>query len=120
MRLLLDQALPGSTVLHLHNATIEAVHVGDIGSSTATDSKIPALTREEGRVVVTLDADFHALVAGSLRTRSPSSCVKTEAEQSSLCLSTLLPSRQPATALLNCNVIARNFFPSNLLQLTRI
>jgi len=31
MRLLLDQGLPRSTVLYLHNKGMEAVHVGDRG-----------------------------------------------------------------------------------------
>ncbi len=58
----MDQGLPRSTVLHLHNAGIEAVHVGDMGLATASDAKILDIGRQEGRVVVTLDADFHALL----------------------------------------------------------
>jgi predicted nuclease of predicted toxin-antitoxin system len=54
MRLLLDQGLPRSTVLHLHTAGIEATHVGDRGLATATDSRILDVGREEARVVVTL------------------------------------------------------------------
>src|SRR5260370_28166190 len=63
MRLLLDQGLPRSAILHLKNAGIEAVHVGDRGLATASDSKILDFGRQEDRVVVTLDADFHALLA---------------------------------------------------------
>ncbi len=63
MRLLLDQGLPRSAVLHLKNAGIEAAHVGDRGQATASDSKILDFGRQEDRVVVTLDADFHALLA---------------------------------------------------------
>ncbi len=63
MRLLLDQGLPRSTVLHLHNAGIEAVHVGDRGLATASDTQILDFGRQQGLVVVTLDADFHALLA---------------------------------------------------------
>ncbi len=63
MRLLLDQGLPRSAVLHLKNAGIEAAHVGDRGLATASDSKILDVGRQEGCVVVTLDADFHALLA---------------------------------------------------------
>jgi predicted nuclease of predicted toxin-antitoxin system len=36
MRLLLDQGLPRSTVLHLRIAGIEAAHVGDRGLATVT------------------------------------------------------------------------------------
>jgi predicted nuclease of predicted toxin-antitoxin system len=63
MKLLLDQGLPRSTVLHLHNAGIEADHVGDRGLAAARDSKILDLGRQEGRIVITLDADFHELLA---------------------------------------------------------
>jgi predicted nuclease of predicted toxin-antitoxin system len=63
MRLLLDQGLPRSTVLHLHNAGIEAAHVGDRGLATASDSTILDVGRQEDMIVVTLDADFHALLA---------------------------------------------------------
>src|SRR5260370_38144598 len=63
MRLLLDQGLPRSAVLHLKNAGIEAAHVGDGGLATSSDSKILDFGRQEGRVVVTLDPDFHALLA---------------------------------------------------------
>ena len=63
MRLLLDQGLPRSTVLHLREKGIEAIHVGDKGLATAADSKILDCGRQEGLVVVTLDADFHALLA---------------------------------------------------------
>lgn len=63
MRLLLDQGLPRSTVLHLQNKGIAAVHVGDIGLATASDAKILEFARQEERVVVTFDADFHTLLA---------------------------------------------------------
>jgi predicted nuclease of predicted toxin-antitoxin system len=63
MKLLLDQGLPRSAVVHLRNAGIEAIHVGDMGLSTASDAKILEIARREGQVVVTLDADFHTLLA---------------------------------------------------------
>ncbi|HEV3039735.1 MAG TPA: DUF5615 family PIN-like protein [Candidatus Angelobacter sp.] len=63
MRLLLDQGLPRSTVPYLQNYGIEAVHVGDRGLATACDSKILTFAHQEGMVVVTLDADFHTLLA---------------------------------------------------------
>ena len=62
MKLLLDQGLPRSTVLLLRNVGIEAAHVGDRGLATASDAKILDIGRNEGSVVVTLDADFHALL----------------------------------------------------------
>jgi|SRR5271155_1858952 len=63
MRLLLDQGLPRAAVLHLQENGIEATHVGELGLSGATDAAILELARQQGSVVVTLDADFHAQLA---------------------------------------------------------
>lgn len=63
MKLLLDQGLPHSTVLYLQNYGIEALHVSDRGLATASDSEILDFGRREDMVVVTLDADFHTLLA---------------------------------------------------------
>ncbi len=41
------------------------MHVGDIGYATADDAMILQLGANEDRVVVTLDADVHALLAHS-------------------------------------------------------
>jgi len=61
MKLLLDQGLPRSTVEHLHKFGIEATHVGELGLATASDERILKFAVQEGFVVATLDADFHAL-----------------------------------------------------------
>ena len=71
MRLLLDQGLPRTAALLLRQAGMDAVHVGEIGYSTADDTEILVRARVESRVVVTLDADFHSLLAHSGAT-SPS------------------------------------------------
>lgn len=71
MKLLLDQGLPRSAATLLRKAGIDTVHVGEIGYSTADDAMILQRGREEGRIVVTLDADFHALLAHS-QASSPS------------------------------------------------
>jgi predicted nuclease of predicted toxin-antitoxin system len=71
MKLLLDQGLPRSTVTHLAAAGIEAEHVGDLGMAAATDQAILDYARKQQAVVVTLDADFHHLLASS-RATSPS------------------------------------------------
>jgi predicted nuclease of predicted toxin-antitoxin system len=42
---------------------IDTVHGGDIGHSRSEDDLILQLGRERGRVVATLDADFHTLLA---------------------------------------------------------
>ena len=71
MKLLLDQGLPRSTARLLRETGIDTVHVSEIGHSTSDDAVILDRGREEGRTVVTLDADFHALLAISGAT-SPS------------------------------------------------
>ena len=63
MKLLLDQGLPLSAAALLRDAGIDTIHVGEIGMSQAEDSEIIQKAREEERVVVTLDADFHTLLA---------------------------------------------------------
>ena len=71
MKLLLDQGLPRSAVTWLEEAGIDTVHVAEIGLSAADDTDILQRARDDERVVVTLDADFHALLALSAAT-SPS------------------------------------------------
>ncbi len=62
-RLLLDQGLPRSTANILNNADWEVVHVSDISMSRATDEAILEYARTNNYTCVTLDADFHALLA---------------------------------------------------------
>ena len=63
MKFLLDQGLPRSTIQHLLAIGLEAEHVGQLGLATATDEAILAEGRTRNSIVVTLDADFHALLA---------------------------------------------------------
>ena len=65
MKFLIDQGLPRSTVEHLRELGRDAEHVGDLGLATATDSDILDEGKKRGAIVVTLDADFHALLAKS-------------------------------------------------------
>ena len=63
MKLLLDQGLPLSAAALLRDAGIDTIHVGEIEMSAAEDTEILQRAKEEERVVVTLDADFHTLLA---------------------------------------------------------
>ena len=63
MKLLLDQGLPLSAAALLRDAGIDTIHVGEMGMSQAEDAEIIQKARVEERVVVTLDADFHTLLA---------------------------------------------------------
>ena len=63
MKFLLDQGLPRSTVGHLQAMGLGAEHVGNLGLATATDETILTEGRNRDAIVVTLDSDFHALLA---------------------------------------------------------
>ena len=63
MKLLLDQGLPRSTAVLLRQAGLDTLHVGEIGYAAAEDETILERGRDDERVVVTLDADFHTLLA---------------------------------------------------------
>jgi predicted nuclease of predicted toxin-antitoxin system len=63
MKLLLDQGTPRSAVSFLRDAGFDAVHTGEIGMAESADEEILIRAFAENRVVVTLDADFHAHLA---------------------------------------------------------
>ena len=69
--LLLDQGLPRSAVFFLKEAGFEAVHVGEVEMAAATDFAILNFAASHDYVVVTLDSDFHALLA-TQKSLSPS------------------------------------------------
>jgi predicted nuclease of predicted toxin-antitoxin system len=63
MKLLLDQGTPRSAASILRDAGFDAIHTGEIGLAEAEDAEIIHKATLEDRIVVTLDADFHALLA---------------------------------------------------------
>jgi len=63
VRLLLDQGLPRRALVELAALGFDAVHAGDIGMAMAADEELLARARQDKRTVVTLDADFHAILA---------------------------------------------------------
>ena len=63
MKLLLDQGLPRSSAELLRQEGLDAVHTGECGLSEASDDAILAAGRAQGRTVVTLDSDFHTILA---------------------------------------------------------
>lgn len=71
MKLLLDQGIPRSSAAILRAAGLDVVHTGEVGRATAADDDLVGYALEEGRVIITLDADFHALLALS-GARAPS------------------------------------------------
>ncbi|MGH7284377.1 MAG: DUF5615 family PIN-like protein [Polyangiaceae bacterium] len=63
MRLLLDQGLPRGSVAELRTLGHDAVHASDVGLARASDEQVLDRARAEDRTVLTLDADFHAILA---------------------------------------------------------
>jgi predicted nuclease of predicted toxin-antitoxin system len=63
--LLLDQGLPRSTARLLIESGFAALHAGDVGLSRASDPEILEYARVRDLIVVTLDADFHMLLAST-------------------------------------------------------
>jgi predicted nuclease of predicted toxin-antitoxin system len=64
-RLLLDQGIARSTASILTGAGWDVLHVADVGMERATDAVILDYARAQQRIICTLDADFHALLAVS-------------------------------------------------------
>ena len=62
MRLLLDAGLPYLTGALLRERGHDVLHANDLGLGVA-DEVIMAAAEREGRVIITLDADFHAILA---------------------------------------------------------
>lgn len=71
MRWLLDQGLPRTAADLLRGLGMDAVHVGEIGMAGATDRGITNIAGQQDRIIVTLDSDFHAILALS-GTQKPS------------------------------------------------
>ena len=65
MKLLVDQNLAARVATELRAAGHDAVHVSERGLSTADDDEVLALAVTEGRVLVSEDTDFGALLARS-------------------------------------------------------
>lgn len=63
MKLLLDQGIPKSTKNLLVEIGIDSIHTSDINLATATDSQIIEFAKGQNRTIVTLDADFHSILA---------------------------------------------------------
>jgi predicted nuclease of predicted toxin-antitoxin system len=63
MQFLLDQGIPRSAVDGLLARGFHAEHVGQLGMSMDTDEELLEAAANRDAIIVTLDADFHTLLA---------------------------------------------------------
>ena len=68
MKLLIDQGFGQGCAELLRSRGHDAVHVADMNRHRDTDVELVRFAVDEGRVIVTLDADFQAIVALSGKT----------------------------------------------------
>jgi predicted nuclease of predicted toxin-antitoxin system len=62
IKLLLDQGLPRSAAVTLRESGWDVIHVGEVGLGISSDMGILRYATDQGRTIITLDADFHALL----------------------------------------------------------
>lgn len=62
-KVLLDQGIPYSTAQILKDAGWDVEHTVDIDMTRSTDLEIINYAKQEGRVCITLDSDFHTILA---------------------------------------------------------
>ncbi len=65
VRLVLDQGVPRDAANRLRELGHECLHVGEIGMSKSADDEILMWSLGKNAIVVTLDADFHTILAVS-------------------------------------------------------
>ena len=62
MKILLDEGLPRRAAALLREKGLDAVHLTEIADPSTDDRWILETARATARIIVTLDADFHALL----------------------------------------------------------
>jgi predicted nuclease of predicted toxin-antitoxin system len=98
LRLLVDQNLPYRICEPLAAAGHDVVHVQSVSLDRAEDVEILAHAAREGRIVISSDTDFGALLAAS-RSRGPSVVLTREVSTLPLAdLASLLVANLPAVA----------------------
>ncbi len=63
LKLVLDRGIPTGVASPFRQLGYECLHVSEEGMQQAEDEDILAFARERDSIAITLDADFHALVA---------------------------------------------------------
>jgi len=67
--LLLDEGLPFRAAASLRDRGIDAVHAREVNLISAPDTALLTFAEQQGRICVTLDRDFHRLLAASAAAR---------------------------------------------------
>jgi predicted nuclease of predicted toxin-antitoxin system len=67
MNLVPDRGVPRDAATRLRGLGYACIHLGEIGMSKAADEEILAFSRKKNAIAVTLDADFHTILAVSVR-----------------------------------------------------
>jgi predicted nuclease of predicted toxin-antitoxin system len=65
MRVVLEQGVPRDAAARLRGLGYECVHVGELGMCRPADDEIVAWSLEQDAILVSLDADFHTILAVS-------------------------------------------------------
>ena len=65
MKFVADMSIPQATVTHLKKEGYDIYHLQDKGLSKAKDSEVLQIARSEGRIVLTMDLEFGALLAAN-------------------------------------------------------
>lgn len=63
MKLILDEGLPLSAAALLRESGIDSQHVLELSMGGASDEAILDRARNDGAIIVTLDSDFHQILA---------------------------------------------------------
>ena len=63
MRFLIDNALSPAIARGLTGAGHDAIHVRDVGLAAAPDERVLEMAENQGRILVSADTDFGALLA---------------------------------------------------------
>ena len=65
LRLILDQGVPRDSGALLRERGHDCTHVDEVGMAMTSDKEILVWSLEQNGILVTLDADFHAILAVS-------------------------------------------------------